>query len=125
VAELDPGSHQTSELRGSLMFAAPVLPPLPRAFNQDASGAAPLLVLLLLAFAIGVVLGAWLGSRISSSPTDGRSGWGRGWGGPPTGSPEPPDSIGWEGESWIDEIDRYLAEQSPLPVDGASQSSTG
>jgi len=101
----------------------PVFPPLPSVSNPDASAAAHWAMLLLLAFAVGVVLGAWLGSRVSSSPSDGRSGRGGGWGGPPAGSPEPPDPIGWEGEpSWIDEIDRFLAEQIALPVDGASQS---
>lgn len=101
----------------------PVSQPLPSVSNPGASATALWLMLLLVAFAIGVVLGAWLGSRVSASPSDGRSGWGGGWGGPPPGSPEPPDPIGWEGEpSWIDEIQRYLAEQSALPLDGASQS---
>jgi hypothetical protein len=99
----------------------PVSPPLSSVSNPDASAAAHWAMLLLLAFTIGVVLGAWLASRVPSSPSDGRSGW-WGWGGPPPRSPEPPDPIGWEGEpSWIDEIERFLAEQSALPVDGASQ----
>lgn len=101
----------------------PVFPPLPSVSNPDAAAAAHWPMLLLIAFAMGVVLGVWLGSQVSASPSDGRSGWGWGRGGPPPGSPEPPDPIGWEGEpSWIDEIERFLAEQSALPVDGASQS---
>jgi hypothetical protein len=100
----------------------PVSQHLPSVSNPDASAASHWPMLLLLAFAIGVVLGVWLGSRVSASPSDGRSGWGGGWGGPPPGSPEPPDPIGWEGEpSWIDEIERFLAEQTALPVDGASR----
>ncbi len=100
----------------------PVFPPLPSVSNPDASGAAHWPMLLLLAFAIGVVLGAWLGSRISSSPSDGRSGWGGRGGGPPRGSPERPGPIGGEGEpSWISEIERFLAEQRPLAIDRAGR----
>ena len=95
------------------MFAAPTLPFIPTVSHGGVSSAPLWVGLVLLALTLGMLLGTWLASHFVVPPGN-QGGWGR----PPREQPDPPGPKGVNVEtSWIDDVERFLAEQSLLNAD--------
>ncbi len=90
------------------MFAAPMLPLIPTVSNAGVSNEPLWPDFVLLAFTVGMLLGMWLASPFVIPPGN-HGGWGR----PPKKYPEPPcpKGTGEDETSWIDDVERFLAEQ--------------